>query len=80
MKAVLKDLIEAGLGSLPGGGAEVFVDRVHDEALVAAYDAARRASLHAGFEAELARQMGGMAVGLPHGWVMQVLRPARSPT
>ena len=32
VKAVLKDLIEAGLGSLPGGGAEVFDDRVHDEA------------------------------------------------
>jgi aminodeoxyfutalosine synthase len=30
--AVLRDLIAAGLGSLPGGGAEVFDDRVHDEA------------------------------------------------
>lgn len=29
---VLSDLKEAGLGSLPGGGAEVFDDRVHDEA------------------------------------------------
>ncbi len=29
---VLRDLIDAGLGSLPGGGAEVFDDRVHDEA------------------------------------------------
>ncbi len=29
---VLERLIEAGLGSLPGGGAEVFDDRVHDEA------------------------------------------------
>jgi aminodeoxyfutalosine synthase len=29
---VLKDLKDAGLGSLPGGGAEVFDDRVHDEA------------------------------------------------
>ncbi|MEQ9461622.1 MAG: aminofutalosine synthase MqnE [Phycisphaeraceae bacterium] len=29
---VLGDLKEAGLGSLPGGGAEVFDDRVHDEA------------------------------------------------
>ena len=29
---VLEQLIEAGLGSLPGGGAEVFDDRVHDEA------------------------------------------------
>ena len=28
---VLKDLIEAGLGSLPGGGAEVFDERVHNE-------------------------------------------------
>ncbi len=29
---VLTRLMEAGLGSLPGGGAEVFDDRVHDEA------------------------------------------------
>jgi aminodeoxyfutalosine synthase len=29
---VLADLIDAGLGSLPGGGAEVFDDRVHDQA------------------------------------------------
>jgi aminodeoxyfutalosine synthase len=29
---VLSGLKEAGLGSLPGGGAEVFDDRVHDEA------------------------------------------------
>jgi aminodeoxyfutalosine synthase len=32
IKAVLRDLMQAGLGSLPGGGAEVFDDRVHDEA------------------------------------------------
>ena len=32
IRAVLSDLKEAGLGSLPGGGAEVFDDRVHDEA------------------------------------------------
>ncbi len=30
--SVLQDLISSGLGSLPGGGAEVFDDRVHDEA------------------------------------------------
>jgi len=29
---VLTELREAGLGSLPGGGAEIFDDRVHDEA------------------------------------------------
>ena len=29
---VLSELKQAGLGSLPGGGAEVFDDRVHDEA------------------------------------------------
>ncbi len=29
--SVLEDLIDCGLGSLPGGGAEVFDDRVHDE-------------------------------------------------
>lgn len=32
MKAVLRDLRDAGLGSLPGGGAEVFDDRAHDTA------------------------------------------------
>ncbi len=32
IRAVLSDLKDAGLGSLPGGGAEVFDDRVHDEA------------------------------------------------
>ena len=32
LEAVLRDLQQAGLGSLPGGGAEVFDDRVHDEA------------------------------------------------
>ncbi|MHC4948129.1 MAG: radical SAM protein [Planctomycetota bacterium] len=31
-RAVLSELKDAGLGSLPGGGAEVFDDRVHDEA------------------------------------------------
>ena len=31
ISSVLEDLIESGLGSLPGGGAEVFDDRVHDE-------------------------------------------------
>ncbi|MFW6335745.1 MAG: aminofutalosine synthase MqnE [Phycisphaeraceae bacterium] len=32
IRGVLEDLIDAGLGSLPGGGAEVFDDRVHDQA------------------------------------------------
>jgi aminodeoxyfutalosine synthase len=32
LAGVLSDLKDAGLGSLPGGGAEVFDDRVHDEA------------------------------------------------
>ena len=32
LRAVLADLKAAGLGSMPGGGAEVFDDRVHDEA------------------------------------------------
>jgi aminodeoxyfutalosine synthase len=32
IEGVLRDLQSAGLGSLPGGGAEVFDDRVHDEA------------------------------------------------
>lgn len=32
LRAVLSELKAAGLGSMPGGGAEVFDDRVHDEA------------------------------------------------
>lgn len=32
LRAVLQELKDAGLQSLPGGGAEVFDDRVHDEA------------------------------------------------
>ena len=32
VRAVLEELIAAGLSSMPGGGAEVFDDRVHDEA------------------------------------------------
>ena len=32
IRSVLTDLKEAGIGSLPGGGPEVFDDRVHDEA------------------------------------------------
>jgi aminodeoxyfutalosine synthase len=32
ISSVLQELAEHGLGSLPGGGAEVFDDRVHDEA------------------------------------------------
>lgn len=32
LSGILSDLKDAGLGSLPGGGAEVFDDRVHDEA------------------------------------------------
>jgi len=32
IRRVLEPLIDAGLGSLPGGGAEVFDDRVHDQA------------------------------------------------
>ncbi len=32
IREVLQQLREAGLGSLPGGGAEIFDDRVHDEA------------------------------------------------
>ncbi len=32
IREVLEQLREAGLGSLPGGGAEIFDDRVHDDA------------------------------------------------
>ena len=30
--SVINELVDVGLGSLPGGGAEVFDDRIHDEA------------------------------------------------
>jgi 2-iminoacetate synthase ThiH len=36
IKTVLQELIDAGLGSLPGGGG-VFDDRVHDEAYKARF-------------------------------------------
>lgn len=54
IEGVLTDLRDAGLGSLPGGGAEVFDDRVHDEAFkgkirsdqwLAVHDAAHRLGL-----------------------------------
>ena len=32
ISSVISELVEHGLGSLPGGGAEVFDERVHDEA------------------------------------------------
>jgi len=31
LEEVLPELVEAGLGSCPGGGAEIFADRVHEE-------------------------------------------------
>jgi len=54
IEGVLRDLRDAGLGSLPGGGAEVFDDRVHDEAFkgkirsdkwIEVHDAAHRVGL-----------------------------------
>ena len=54
IESVLRDLQAAGLGSLPGGGAEVFDDRVHDEAFkgkirsdkwIEVHDAAHRIGL-----------------------------------
>ncbi len=54
LAGVLSDLRDAGLGSLPGGGAEVFDDRVHDEAFkgkirsdkwIEVHDAAHRIGL-----------------------------------
>jgi aminodeoxyfutalosine synthase len=31
VQEMIRDLIDAGLGSCPGGGAEIFADRVHEE-------------------------------------------------
>ncbi len=46
VRGVLLDLIEAGLGSLPGGGAEVFDDRVHDEIFRGKIGAAQWLEVH----------------------------------
>ncbi len=43
---VLQDLKDAGLGSLPGGGAEVFDDRVHKEAFRGKIGAAQWLDVH----------------------------------
>ena len=46
IKSVLIELKEAGLGSLPGGGAEVFDDRVHDQAYKGKIRAGRWLDVH----------------------------------
>ncbi len=46
IKSVLADLRDAGLGSLPGGGAEVFDDRVHDEAFKGKIKAGKWLEVH----------------------------------
>lgn len=53
LDAVFEDLRHAGLGSLPGGGAEIFAQRVHDEIFKLKIDGHRwleiaRAAHHAG--------------------------------
>jgi len=53
IEAVLRDLIDAGLGSLPGGGAEVFDDRVHDEAFKGKIRAGQWLEVH-----EVAHELG----------------------
>ncbi|RME38324.1 MAG: CofH family radical SAM protein [Planctomycetota bacterium] len=47
IEEVLVKLREAGLGSLPGGGAEIFDDRVHDEAFKAKVGEAEWFEVHA---------------------------------
>ena len=46
VKAVLEELIEAGLGSLPGGGAEIFHDEVRDKICEHKADAQRWLDIH----------------------------------
>lgn len=46
LTGVLADLHAAGLGSLPGGGAEVFDDRVHDEAFKGKIRSAKWIEVH----------------------------------
>jgi aminodeoxyfutalosine synthase len=46
IRTVLEDLRAAGLGSLPGGGAEVFDDRVHDAAFKGKIRAAQWLEVH----------------------------------
>lgn len=53
VRQVLRDLMEAGLGSLPGGGAEVFDDRVHDEAFKGKIRAEQWLEVH-----EVAHELG----------------------
>ncbi len=56
IRGVLSDLKEAGLGSLPGGGAEVFDDRVHDEAFKGKIRSDRWLEVH-----ETAHELGLMS-------------------
>ncbi len=53
VRRTLQDLIDAGLGSLPGGGAEVFDDRVHDEAFKGKIRAEQWLEVH-----EVAHELG----------------------
>lgn len=46
IEGILRDLREAGLGSLPGGGAEVFDQRVHDQAFRGKIGADRWLQVH----------------------------------
>ncbi len=56
IRSVLTDLKNAGLGSLPGGGAEVFDDRVHDEAYKGKIRSDRWLRVH-----EIAHELGLMS-------------------
>jgi len=53
VRQTLRDLMDAGLGSLPGGGAEVFDDRVHDEAFKGKIRAEQWLEVH-----EVAHELG----------------------
>ena len=58
LAGVLVDLKAAGLGSLPGGGAEVFDDRVHDEAYKGKIRSDRWLEVH-----RIAHELGLMSNG-----------------
>ncbi len=46
VRAILEDLVEAGVGSLPGGGAEIFHDEVRDKICEHKADASRWIDIH----------------------------------
>lgn len=82
IKSVLRDLKNAGLGSLPGGGAEVFDDRVHDEAFKGKIRSdqwldVHRAAHEMGLNSNATMLYGHIEQRRERIWHMEVLRRAQ---